>query len=139
MFVTVSCCNKHHPQIRYILATGSAEEAEILSFPSFPLGAAAAGTGAAAGAPAAAAAAVASTGDDGAAAAAAAVASDTAVVSGGEGDGAADPERERDARELGRLLDVARALAKRGLLISVSCVAFRCVSCGPAYFVVCAA
>ncbi|CAB1102462.1 unnamed protein product [Ectocarpus sp. CCAP 1310/34] len=105
-------------QIRYILATGSAEEAEIMSFPSFPFGAAAAGTGAAAGAPAAAAAAavVAPTGDDGAAAS---VAGDTAVVSGGEGDGAADPERERDARELERLLDVARALVKRGLLISV--------------------
>ncbi|CAM9996518.1 unnamed protein product, partial [Ectocarpus fasciculatus] len=105
-------------QIRYILATGSAEEAEILSFPSFPLGATPAGAGAAADAPAAAAAGGAAAGDDGAAGAAA---GDTAVVGSGEGDGAAaaGSERERDTRELERLLVVARALAKRGLLISV--------------------
>lgn len=102
-------------QIRYLLATGKIEEAEIVRYPAAEPFSVAFAPAAAADGPGA---------DDAPDAVGAAAA--TAVAAGGgggRGDGAADERLESEAgtreREMQRLLGIARRLSERGLLISV--------------------
>lgn len=112
-------------QIRYLLESGKAEEAELLRFPVSPLSvafsAADGDAGADAGAAGAADVGAAGAGDGG---------GGGGAKDGGGGDGggesetsSAEEKAKADMRETQRLVDIARGLSERGLLISVRLLA----------------